>query len=259
MPPHRATRRRRRSRASISARSRRAAILVVFGLAIVITLVVAAFGSSTPSFQATIPAGSRAHLSTGRPLPMPVARQGDNLTIQIPVSQRDVTALGYRAAGQRVLALTPIGRQANEGLLSRVFHRIFGGGGRGITYYRLGGGDGPSTGALDVGAAAGTDVYAPVDGTVVSIRPYVIDGDESHYGHRIEIQPYSSPAVVVSVTHLRADPALTIGSTVKFSSTKIGTIVDVSLVEEQGLARYTKDAGNHVTVEVHPAASPPVS
>ena len=29
---------------------------------------------------------------------------------------------------------------------------------------------------MDVGAPAGTDVYSPVDGTVVSVQPYVLNG-----------------------------------------------------------------------------------
>ena len=69
---------------------------------------------------------------------------------------------------------------------------------------------GPRTGALDVGAPAGTAVYAPVDGTVVSIRDVVIDGKRR--GHRIDVVPNDAPSVVVSIRRLRADPALTVGS-----------------------------------------------
>ena len=37
--------------------------------------------------------------------------------------------------------------------------------------------------------------------------------------------------------------------------TKVGTVVDLSSVEHQALARYTNDAGNHVSVEVRPSAA----
>ena len=33
------------------------------------------------------------------------------------------------------------------------------------------------------------------------------------------------------------------------------TLLDLSRVEQQALARYTKDAGNHVSIEVRPAAT----
>ena len=38
-------------------------------------------------------------------------------------------------------------------------------------------------------------------------------------------------------------------------TSKVGTIVDLGGVEKQALARYTQDAGNNVSLEVHPAAT----
>jgi len=61
--------------------------------------------------------------------------------------------------------------------------------------------------------------------------------------------------VVVSVTNLRPDPALVVGSTVVASGSRLGTVLDVSKVERQALARYTQDSGNHVAVQVKPAAT----
>ncbi len=106
---------------------------------------------------------------------------------------------------------------------------------------------------LDVGAAPGTDVYTPVDGVVVGISDYVISG--RRLGSRIDVQPSNEPSLVVSLTHLRSDPSLTVGAAVTASSSKIGTVLDFSRVERQGLARYTQDKGNHVSLEVHPAAT----
>ena len=105
---------------------------------------------------------------------------------------------------------------------------------------------------LDVGAEPGTDVYSPVDGTVVGISDYVLSNRT--FGARIDIRPLDAPSVVVSMTHLRADPALTVGSTVEKAVTKVGMIVDLTSVERQALARYTQDAGNNVSLSVRPAA-----
>jgi hypothetical protein len=106
---------------------------------------------------------------------------------------------------------------------------------------------------LDVGAPTGTDVYSPVDGTVVGITPEVLNGRQR--GVRIDLQPARAPSTVVSVSHLRADPALSVGSAVVASTSKIGTVIDFSRLERQALARYTQDAGNHVSIEVHEAAT----
>ena len=106
---------------------------------------------------------------------------------------------------------------------------------------------------LDVGAAPGTDVYAPVDGTITGISDFILNGQA--FGSRIDIQPSAAPSLVVSLTQLSADPALTVGSTIAASSTKIGRVIDLSVVEKQALARFTQDAGNHVALEVRTAAT----
>ena len=60
---------------------------------------------------------------------------------------------------------------------------------------------------------------------------------------------------MISITHVRVDPSLVVGAAVTAAGSKIGSIVDFSRAERQALARYTNDAGNHVVVEVHPAAT----
>src|SRR6476469_8064156 len=120
-------------------------------------------------------------------------------------------------------------------------------------WYQLPGGQGPATSSLDVGAPSGTDVYAPVDGTVVAIEDVVLN--DRVLGSRIDVQPTGQPSLVVSISHVRVDPALTVGTTVTAAGSKLGTIVDFSHAERQALARYTNDSGNHVVIEVRPSAA----
>ena len=98
------------------------------------------------------------------------------------------------------MELEPVGRQANEGLLARLWRRIAGSSQDGPVWYQLEGG--PGTEVLDVGAAPGTDVYSPVDGTVVSISDFVIDGKA--YGSRIDVRPSAAPSLIVTLSHLAA-------------------------------------------------------
>jgi len=257
MPSPRASgqaRRTSKARAAARRRARRIAGLIAVSIALVVTFLLTAFGSGSPSpTPQTPPAPANRFLPAGQPRPQMVALRAPRLRLLLPIDQSRVTAIGYHAAGGGALALEPVGRQANEGLFARVARKLFGGGEHGLTYYQLGGGEGPSTAALDVGAPVGTDVYAPVDGTIVGVTPYTLRGQT--YGARIDVQPTSAPALVVRVTHLRPDPALTVGSSVAAGISKIGTIIDFSEVEKQALARYTQDAGNHASFEVHPAAS----
>jgi hypothetical protein len=232
-------------------RARRVALLLAASAAIGVTLLLTAFGSSSATPVPTAPAPAQRLLPSGPPRPQVVALR-DTLRIQMPISQTRITAIGYHGVDNGALPLEPVGRQANEGVLARLVRRIAGTGDSGIAYYQLGG-EGPETAVLDVGAAPGTDVYSPVDGTVVGITRFVVSG--RRLGSRIDIQPASAPSLVVSLTHLRSDPALSVGDAVSSGTSKIGTVLDFSHVERQSLARYTQDAGNHVSVEVHPAAT----
>jgi murein DD-endopeptidase MepM/ murein hydrolase activator NlpD len=175
----------------------------------------------------------------------------DSLRIQLPVNQSRVTALGYHATGTGALPLEPVGTRANAGLAERVFRALFGSSGSDVRYFMLEGGVGTGTGALDVGAPVETDVYAPVDGSVIAITDHIVNGQA--YGVSIQIQPSGTPGVIVTLENLRADPGLTVGSTVSAGKSKIGRVIDLSQVERAGLARYTQDKGQHVHLEVHPA------
>ena len=225
--------------------------MIALSIALLVTFLLTAFGSGSSHPAQTGPTPTNRFLPAGQPRPQVVALRG-SLRLQLPIAQSRITAIGYHAVGGGALSLEPVGRQANEGLFQRIARKLFGGSGRGLSYYLLGG-EGPSTATLDVGAAPGTDVYSPVDGTIVGITPLTLRGQT--FGARIDIQPTSAPALVVRVTHLRPDPALTVGSSVAASISKIGSIIDFSHVEKQSLARYTQDAGNHASVEVHSAAT----
>ncbi len=235
-------------------RRRRLALVVAVAIVAIGTLFVTAFGGGDhPPVKVSAPASASRLLPAGPPALQAIARIG-GLTLETPLNQSRITAIGYYAASDGGLGLSPIGTQANQGLLKRLAHAILGGGSGSPRWYLLpGGGDGPSQSALDVGGPAGTDVYSPVDGTVVGIETTVLNGKA--HGQRIDIQPTASPSLVVSVSALAVDPALTVGDAVTAGSTKLGVLLDLSKVEKQQLARYTNDAGDHVLIEVYPAAT----
>jgi hypothetical protein len=249
MPSPRAVGSARVSRRTAARSVPRFAALALVLCVAVTTLTLTAFGAGVGDPAATVPA-PRERLLPTRPQPQTIALRG-SLRIQLPVAQTRVTAIGYHATGGGALELDPLGRQGNRGLLGRLVDRLFGGGGSGLVWYQLAGGSGPATAGLVVGAAPETDVFSPVDGTVIGITGYELNG--KRYGSRIDIQPASAPSLVVSLTRVKPDPALTVGSTVVAAGTRIGTVIDLSRVERQALARYTQDAGNHVTIEVFPA------
>jgi hypothetical protein len=237
----------------VDVRRRRLAVVAAIAVVALGTLLFTAFGGGDhPTATITAPASAARLLPAGPAGMNPVARLG-TLTLELPVNKSRITAIGFYASSDGSVSLTPLGSQANQGLLKRLAHAIFGGGSGSPHWYLLPGGDGPSTSALNVGAPAGTDVYSPVDGTIVGIEKVIIDGRT--YGKRIEIQPTSAPSLVVSVSDLAADPSIAVGAAVTAGSSKLGTLLELSRFETQSLARYTNDAGNHVLIEVRPAAT----
>jgi hypothetical protein len=250
MPSSRPTRRRRVERRQVRAarRARLVALLVVLAAVFFAAIGLTAFaGRTTAPMSAIVPRPSQANVAQSRPATEIVAQRGQ-VHLQLPISQSRLTAIGYHSTGDGALSLQPVGHQANEGLVQRVVHGIFGGGGGSPKWYQLAGG---GTSALDVGAPIGSDVYSPVDGTVVAIRPFVVMGGT--YGSEIDIQPQNAPSVVVALTQLVTDPALAVGTPVVSGATKLGRVADLATVEKQALARYTNDAGNHVTIELRSA------
>ena len=253
MPSPRAPGASRRARDRRAARRlRKAAIATVVASALLVTLTLTAFSGSPEPVSATVePAQTIGLVPDAQPHTQIVAVTGP-LKLQLPVAQTNLTAVGYHAGASGALELEPVGRQGNRGFLRRLVDRIVGSNGGGLVYYLLEGGGAGAT-VLDVGAPPGTDVFSPVDGTVIGITDFVLD-DEAR-GVRIDVQPASAPSLVVSLTRLRADPALTVGMSVAAGVSKLGAVLDLSAVEEQALARYTSDSGNHVSVEVRPAAT----
>jgi hypothetical protein len=230
-------------------------------LLVVVTVIATALrsgsSSNTSAAIASVPPTQLA--PNAPPAPVGLATAPGNLVLDVPVTQRRITAIVYHGVGtSQVIPLVPIGSQRNAGILSTIAKMLTGtpDSGGGPSYYIDDAGQGPSTGSVDVGAVAGTDVYSPVDGKIVSIRPYVIDGKA--HGSEIEVQPTSTPADVVTLTNLRTTSGIGVGTPVSAAKTKLGTIVDFSKVLSQEVARYTSDAGNHVHIEVGPAPAPTI-
>jgi hypothetical protein len=236
----------RADRRRAQARSRRIAVAVVIGVLAIVTLALTAFdGESSPAVS--------------RPAPLPVTSAPPerqilatvgNLRLQSPVAQGGVTAVGFHGSAEGALDLKPVGPQRNEGLLARLWHRITGASKTGLAWYQLSGGP---LRTLDVGAVAGTDVYAPVDGTVVAIRDQVVSG--KMVGTEIELRPAAAPSLVVSIQNVRPDPVLSVGANVSAGSSKLGTVTPISRFEKQALARYAAEGGNNVALQVYPSAT----
>jgi hypothetical protein len=124
---------------------------------------------------------------------------------------------------------------------------------------------GPDTAGLDLAAPAKAIVYAPVDGTVSSVVPYIVAGRAA--GYQVDITPEAQSDIVIRVRHItgipvdrRALPVCDVGS---LDKPRVGTFVtagvtcigqidetDLSDVARPEVAKYVSGPGTHVHMEV---------
>ncbi|MCL5887478.1 MAG: M23 family metallopeptidase [Actinobacteria bacterium] len=112
---------------------------------------------------------------------------------------------------------------------------------------------GPPNTAVDIGAAPGTTVLAPVTGRVVAIQPYRLY--DAHDDHEIHIEPAGRPGVNVVLIHI-ADPQVSVGDSVVGGQTPIAKVRLLSNVIDHQLGDYTACGGDHVHIQVNAVSSP---
>jgi hypothetical protein len=170
-----------------------------------------------------------------------------DVAISTPIRPESLTGLGYHPEGESLVAMVPRGENLSANPLVRLFSD--GETPEKIHYYMMdaAGRTGPQTGALDVGAAAGTTVYAPVTGMVTAIRP-----DPTVQGANVvEIKPDASAKVRVTVSLVRSEEdSAGVTTRVTAGMTELGTVADSAEILDPQLSSYTSDAGNHVTISV---------
>lgn len=219
-------------------RRQRRAVLSAIIPALVVGLIAAALaltgGTSSeaapPAVEAPVP--SPALGSGARPPDIVVARS-EGVELRLPVDPKRVTAAAFHPIGD------PLARALEAtGALE-------------IEQVPRGDRAGPETAALDVGAPAGTTVFAPVDGVIAGVADYTVSGRVQ--GYEVTVEPAGVRGLMVRVTHL--DPPVVgdrpdVGESVSAGVTAIGRVRDFSTVAEQELARFTADSGNHVHMEL---------
>ena len=178
--------------------------------------------------------------------PDAVLAEAAGVGISTPIRPANLTGLGYHPEGESLVKMAPRG----ENLSANAFLGLLATGEttENIHYYVMdaAGREGPETGALDVGAGAGTTVYAPVTGTITSIRPDPVVED----ANVVEIKPDANPDVRVNVSLVQSGDAAGVNDRVTAGMTELGTVADSAEILDPQLSTYTTDAGNHVSVSV---------
>lgn len=202
-------------------------------------------------------------LPAGRPVPQKLAgvvledEDDPPLTLELPIKREAITGIGYlRRRDPSALELEPEGTRANTSWGRRVFGRFLTTEPKSdLAWFQLGGG---VPNVVMVGAQHGTDVYAPLDGTVVAIADYVVDGEAR--GVVVQLQPLGDGETIVGMRNLdladEGDSPLAVGQTVSRGATRVGFVRDMEGVVDRPLASYTHDDGSGVEIFVRRADVP---
>ncbi len=216
----------------------------------------------TPRVQTTTPSVGVAAEPDRDPTPR-FAEVG-SIDLHLPVDPSAITALAFhQASGDRARAMgalvpdvpdeaaeDPAAIAAMTAEAAIAESDIWGG--ACLRLWRSGRGGTPDT-AADIGAAPGTDVFSPVTGTVVEVRPYLLY--EKYDDIEIHIRPDGADDLDVVLIHV-TDASVEAGDRVVGGVTRIAAIRQMSGLIELQLAGYTGDGGDHVHIQVNRMAGP---
>jgi murein DD-endopeptidase MepM/ murein hydrolase activator NlpD len=112
----------------------------------------------------------------------------------------------------------------------------------------------PNT-AVDVGAAPGTPIIAPLDGTVVLVKSYNLYNKPKYPDYQIHIQPDGHPELDLVLIHV-TDPMVKAGDRVMAGATPLGKVRKFSDRMRLQLGHYTKGGGDHTHVQLNDVKDP---
>jgi hypothetical protein len=116
----------------------------------------------------------------------------------------------------------------------------------GLKWWSLDGADAPNI--IQVGARPGTDVYAPVAGTIIAIADDVVDGRRR--GDVVQLQLLGDASTLIILRGISAVNELSVGQTVSAGTTQVGTVREPDTNARPVLARYSHDDGAAVELYV---------
>ncbi len=187
-----------------------------------------------------------------------------SLMLRLPIDPRDVTAVAFhQASGKEAISLTSLAKDADMALASKnkavaastlatgaaettaTLETVWGG--SVLRLWRSNRSGKPDT-AADIGADPGTDVFAPVTGTVVQVRSY--DLYNKYPDYEIHIRPDGWPEVDVVLIHVD-DVSVAVGERVACGVSRIACVRKMSDKIDIQLGGYTKNGGDHVHMQLN--------
>ena len=240
------------------------AILAVLGIGV--ALLASAAGNraatTTPaSAQDNTPAAT-AEVVPAEPLrePTQVFATYRSLNLRLPIDPSCITALAFhQASGDKALDMDSLAPDADMAQAAKVKAVASGTSaettgavqavwqGSVLRLWRSNRTGKPDT-AADVGADPGTDVYAPVSGTIAQVRAYELY--DKYPDYEIHITPDGWPEIDLVMLHVD-DLSIAVGDRVVGGATRIACVRQMSDKIDIQLGGYTKNGGDHVHIQLN--------
>jgi hypothetical protein len=230
---------------------------------------VAATGEAGASEEAVTAAIAEEHAVAANVVGDPTvlfAAYGD-LFLYLPVAGAELTEIGFhQASGDRALSMQSLlpyadteqairdhgtGRTVDDACCPDNPHVL---GGKALRMWRSNR-TGPPDTAVDVGADPGTQVYAPLSGTVLEVRPYWLYGTYEDY--EIHITPNGYPELDLVLIHVD-EVTVAKGDEVIGGVTPIAKIRNLSDQVNLQLAQFDEHGGNHTHMQLNRLEAPGV-
>lgn len=222
-------------------------------------------GGATPGTQAAhrSPNATFSSENPAVPDPTPFFGQLDSLRLRLPVEVDDLGEIGFHQASYTyamhmttTLPDAPLSSAKNKRGTGRDISQQAPGAnavlvGRVVRMWRSRPGKPDS--AVDVGAAPGSAVLAPVSGQVIKIKAYKLYGKYDDY--EIHIRPDGRDDIDCVMIHV-TDLSVAVGARVKGGVTRLASVRKLSNVIHDQLGDYATGSGDHVHVQFNNTLDP---
>jgi len=191
--------------------------------------------------------------------PTPFFASYRSLQICLPIRPEEVTLLAFhQASGDKALSMDSLVPDADMSQFSEdatdtdapsqdTYAPSAIWNGEALRMWRSNRTGAPDT-AADIGAAPDTQVVAPVSGTVITVRGYLLY--DKYEDYEIHIQPHGWPEVDLILIHV-TEPSVAAGDEVLAGVTPIAKVRLLSDRIHVQLADYTDGGGDHVHLQLN--------
>lgn len=228
------------------------AVVLLLGLAVLVNSLTTPDGPAVQPQDALASSATSTAMSAPEREPTPVIATCEGTDVHLPIDAAEITVVAFHQASYPdALHLAATVPDADADALAAAVAEGTaveeGWDGTCLRLWRTNR-TGPPDTAIDVGATAGTPVYAPVTGTVVDVKAYLLY--QKYDDFEIHIRLDGCDAAEVVLIHV-AEPTVAVGDHLVGGVTPVAVVRRLADKLTLQLGAYTTNGGDHVHVQIN--------